>query len=200
MTTVVLACGFGFTNDYWEPFIKKCPWKVRFLNEIIDFPQQQTWIGVGHSLGFFRLNQHIKSFKKLVSLQGFSNFLGYDTRLHAIREVYLKRMIAHFKKNPLIARSDFYEKCDYKGPFPAFPEGYSWDHDLQCLKNEFLLPDIPLFVIGGGKDNVVPMTLLEDNFSHYTHVTLKKIESASHVLGYTHVDEVLDLLRKFIGS
>ena len=73
MKNYLLAHGFGFTNDYWQNLIPLLDGNISFFNDH-NLDDSKTYIGLGHSLGFLKLNNSGLQFESLVALQGFLNY------------------------------------------------------------------------------------------------------------------------------
>ena len=73
MKNYLLAHGFGFNNDYWKNLIPLLDGNIYFLDDP-NLDGSKVYIGIGHSLGFLKLNNSEFKFDALVALQGFLNY------------------------------------------------------------------------------------------------------------------------------
>lgn len=193
-TTYLFCHGFGFKNDYWDNFIKVCdensalhqpffadPAPIyEFLDENFELDERKKYIGIGHSLGFLKLNNlkiqnPTMNLKALVGLQGFLNFCGTDPVKKKIRQRNLDKMIKIFSKDPVNALNFFWKACGYPKEC-AFPSSDSFFDsfpdlsqnklisDLGLMKESFDHCSVPTLIIGSSDDSIVEPSVLLDNF------------------------------------
>ena len=91
MKNYLLAHGFGFTNDYWQNLVPQLNGNIHFLSDP-NLDKEKTYIGIGHSLGFLKLNNSGLKFEALVALQGFLNYCGSSVRMQKIREAGIAKV------------------------------------------------------------------------------------------------------------
>lgn len=205
----VFCHGFGFDATFWNPlrpyFIGADtiyldlgyfdnPCMLIHADDAVDF------IGIGHSLGLMKLMSLGIKFKCLVGLHGFIHFLGFDQQLYRRRERELMHLIKQFTRSPEATLMAFYQRT-----------GVPWDlatrnafnqtpllKDLRSLAHP-MQSNVQLLVLGSNDDKITPPELIEDNFSHHTHVTIHILNHAQHGLGYLKPDVVYKKIRAFSG-
>ncbi|MDR2735457.1 MAG: alpha/beta hydrolase [Puniceicoccales bacterium] len=197
--TFILAHGFGFDHSYWGNFINRLNGqKWMFFKDNLVLDPREKYIGLGHSLGFAKLSNSTLNFDILVGLQCFCNFLGNGEKLRRLRKPHLDRMVSSVHDNPTAHLEQFYNSCG-QGIIPkSKPDTDRLAMDLQMLYNSFLPRQLPTLIIGGTKDEIVPKSLIEDNFRSHSQVTIKYLDLAGHTLGYDLASEVIKTLIEFI--
>ncbi|WP_168464635.1 hypothetical protein [Wolbachia endosymbiont of Ctenocephalides felis wCfeT] len=140
-----------------------------FGEENLNLPSQKdnTFIGIGHSLGLIKLASLNVKFKALIGIQAFVKFLGFDSQLHRERELELKTMMRNFKISSIDTMISFYKRCGIN-----LRNNYSFSHlnkvklmqDLKLLTTTHELPRMPLLILGATDDTIVPPRLIYDNF------------------------------------
>lgn len=197
--TYVLCHGFGFTNDYWDPFIPYLDDKYIFFDEKFKLDSCETYIGIGHSLGFLKLNLSGIRMKALVGLQGFLNFCGNTSPQREILKKNLARIIHSFSQNPKNTLKFFYKLCGY--PQQNIPKKISKEGliaDLELMKQSFSPCTAPILIIGSLQDNVVSKSILEDNFK--PPIVLQFIDGVNHTLGFAKPRETFEIVQHFLKT
>ncbi|MGB2691923.1 MAG: alpha/beta fold hydrolase [Thermodesulfobacteriota bacterium] len=127
---------------------------------------------------------------------------------------YVKRALLGTANYPDNYSSDVLET--YLAPFPT-PESrlalLCWSRDItyderdksypdmeEIEKNLTLFSEIPVLIIWGMLDPVLPVTVLEKWLSIYPHAKVCKIEDASHFLQDDTPEKVITELNKFLSS
>ena len=71
MTNYLLAHGFGFTNDYWQNLVPLLDGNIYFFDDL-DLDKDKTYVGIGHSVGFLKLNNSGLQFDALIACRKFA--------------------------------------------------------------------------------------------------------------------------------
>ncbi len=195
----LLCHGFGFCNDYWKNLIPFLDHEYAFYDKDFTPSTENDYIGIGHSLGFLKLNNSRINFKALIGLQGFLNFCGEEIERKERLQKTLDRMTAKCLLDHKRFLKFFYSLC-----------GYSNSTDLSKIKPEQLLQDLELMrhsythcnaatlIIGSKYDRVVEHAILLDNFENKMNIRLEYINNVNHTLGFHEAKNVFDLIKNFI--
>ena len=180
-------------------------WHTDVGNPVI---QAQTWIGIGHSLGFADLVSANHSWQGLVSLQGFTHFrsaavdscAGTPSRL-------LRLMQKRFSQTPEKVVVEFLEtagfaqdrcKCNAltASGQQALSDGLQRLYDL----NVALPQDVKVLAIASQDDAIVPANLTQYCFSGKPDVELYWLANGSrHALHQHQAQACAALLVKWLG-
>lgn len=160
-------------------------------------------IGIGHSQGYHKLcvlNQKYNFFKldKIVSLEGFSCYLGKLEPMKTIRKFYLDFMKYSYKLAPQLTLSNFMAMCG--APMQALPVNLNQElllEDLQLLYSGVQPPQIPHLVLSSYDDWVIPFNIIEDNFRHLPDVKIIYTFGSGHLLGMKFPKYVSEEIQKF---
>ena len=197
--TYILAHGFGFNNDYWQNLISYLPGKWRFFEPGMSLAGDRKYIGIGHSLGFLKLNNSGLWFDYLVGLQPFLNFCGTDRRLHEFRKQQLDKVISDFKLDAEQFLKNFRCQCGYLGAVALDnPEQLAAEFSLMQLS--YPHNGVKTLVLAGKDDQVVPYSLVIDNFLGIAQVTIDELSGTKHVLGYKKPEAVALKISEFING
>lgn len=194
--TYLLCHGFGFSDDYWENLIPFLDDKYEFFDKHFKINTKKNYIGIGHSVGFLKLNNSGIKFDALIGLQGFLNFCGTVPAQRELLQKNLDRMISFFSKDTESSLKFFYKACGYE---KEIPEKFSKDDlitDLQMMKLSFEHCGAPTLIIGSNEDKIVEKSILEDNFKN--RFQLEFINGVNHTLGFSQPKEVFELIKKFL--
>jgi pimeloyl-[acyl-carrier protein] methyl ester esterase len=159
-----------------------------FFDENFTVDPNKHYIGIGHSLGFQKLNNSDIKFDFLIGLQGFINFCGSNT---IIRKKNLDRMIKMFEKDASWALKIFYDACQYNRPVPKEINKDERIKDLISMKKSYSYCGCSGLIIGSDVDKIVPMSVIEDNFRCIPNVVIKRINGIPHILGFIKADAVV---------
>ncbi|MDR0406465.1 MAG: hypothetical protein LBH38_00035 [Holosporales bacterium] len=198
--TYVLCHGFGFSHTYWRPLVPFLDGESLFFDSSFQAKKNQHYIGVGHSLGFQKLNNSGIKFDFLIGLHGFLNFCGHDAYERKIREQNLNRIIELFQHNPYKTLNMFYKSCQYPDPIPQHIDTNILLSDLQSMKKHSTFCGYPTLIIGSDNDEIVPLSLINDNFLGVKNVTIAEIQNGAHSLGFFKPKEVSIQLKSFINT
>jgi pimeloyl-[acyl-carrier protein] methyl ester esterase len=194
---IYLLChGFGFSNEYWGNLIPLLDGEIAFFDD--DFDKTKRYIGIGHSIGFQKLNNSGIKFDFLIGLQGFINFCGNDPGEGKIRGENIDRMIKMFEADVSQALKLFHNVCRY--PDPVHEKAVckqSLMDDLLSMKKSYEHCGCPTLIIGSGEDEIVTMSLIHDNFQHMGNVIVEEIDGVPHSLGFHKPAEVSEKIKKF---
>jgi pimeloyl-ACP methyl ester carboxylesterase len=65
--------------------------------------------------------------------------------------------------------------------------------DLRSMKRKYeCRRDCPILIIGSDDDEIVPPSILDDNFGDMPNVRLEKINNVSHLLGFKKAEETAE--------
>jgi pimeloyl-[acyl-carrier protein] methyl ester esterase len=196
----LLCHGFGFTDEYWRQLVLLLDGDVAYFDENF-VAYERRYIGIGHSVGFLKLNNSSVTFDCLVGLQGFSNFCGREIEEKRTRERNIDRMIKTYEVDAVRSLKMLYGATGYEGAVPKDVKADELIADLQLMKREYeCRRDCPILIIGSDDDAIVPLTVLDDNFAHVQNAQVKKINGVSHLLGFKKSAEVVTEISKFVAS
>lgn len=198
---VFIFChGFGFDPSFWAPLMpfflnqNVIHWDLGYFGDETRFVLQEdvNYIGIGHSLGFMKLLSLPISYHHLIGLHGFTNFLGNEPTLRALRTREWMSLMMQFKRSPSRTLQHFYQRV---GVTLAL-EGKSLRHsilqnDLQALEQAGALPtSTPVLMLGAQDDWIVPPALIVDNFSNHPNVRIELLNHGQHGLGFLNPETV----------
>ena len=190
---VVYAHGWATSNQFFSPLREQLGFcDSRFFGrdyfhtsctENVSASQVgelARWIGIGHSLGFYRLAQvDLSHCVGLVSIGGFREFCsesGTDPRI-------IRRMIRQLDSNAQTVLEEFVRKSNLV-PFACHSQAH-----IELLKNDLIslsrsdlgeIP-VPVLALAGKSDQIVPRTLVQLQFENpIFHLT------AGHELGWSN--------------
>ena len=214
MMQFVFCHGFGFDIHFWDHLVpyfsqKNCSFidlgYFKCPASPLNF-QEQTIIGIGHSLGLLKLISMYENFNYLIGLNSFVNFLGNDQTLHGIRYRELTALKQSFTKNPVQTLKNFYKRCGVR----QFVNQRMTSHldlnlilsDLEFLKKDYALPPIPTLILTSNDDSVVPKEIIEDNFLRPSspQVQVDIIPNTQHGLGFKKPLEVYEKIMGFLND
>ena len=164
---------FEYPEDYGEDY----------LREIFS---EKTIIGIGHSLGYHKLCDLAQKYdffkmKKIVSIEGFSHYLGKFEPMKCIRKFYLDLMKNNYTFCPGLTLHNFMLMCG--APMLAIPSRLNKKllmDDLDILDSGITPPKIPHLILSSLDDWVIPTHIIEDNFRSLNDVKIhnRRITSA----------------------
>lgn len=177
----IFASGFALDDSFWEPL------KPFFQNHLCEFLNQESnfkfdptesLIGIGHSYGLHRLLRLPLKWHRLIGIKSFIDFLGNENSLYQKRSIEFTAFKNQFLMKPKSTLNKFYKKCNFKpNCMPLYEDALN---DLDALAKPIPLPKTPTLIIGGERDPVVPMELIEDNFMHKNNVRIKFTPCGHH--------------------
>ena len=205
-TTFVFCHGWGYSPKYWEkliPLFKDANTyniNLGYYGErdfdISKIPENS--IAVGHSLGFKKLCEHADKFQALISIQGFTSFLGYDDNLNKTRRKEAMAFAKSVRKSPLETLSYFQESAGVQIEDYNNLNVEPLTLDLNDLIVESTPVTKPTLVLGSENDTVVPKKLLFDNYARIASARLKFYTECRHCLGYLEPEDVYSDIISFI--
>ena len=196
--TYLLCHGFGFTDDYWKNLIPFLDDKYEFWNEDIQKNSTESYVGIGHSIGFLKLNNSIIKFKALVGLQGFLNFCGIDPKQKIVRIKNLDRMMEACAKDSQKFLRFFYKVCGYPERVPHENSSEKLIADLKMMKLSYPHCGVPTLIIGSHEDKIVEPSILEDDFGKDRMIKVDYIDGVLHNLGYSMPKETFEMIKNFL--
>jgi pimeloyl-[acyl-carrier protein] methyl ester esterase len=204
----VFCHGFGFDVDFWKTIRayfaqEECVYLDLgyFGHENFYIPRNVELIGIGHSWGFLRLILMGISFTKLIGLQGFSSFLGFNQQLHARRQRELDIFIRMMNEDPLMALRIFHRRCGVcieNGKLLQLDKTRLLKDLEQLSSTVGLLDGLPICIIGANDDPIVPPDLINDNFAHQKNVEITILERGFHALGLVDCQTVYRKTMEFV--
>ena len=141
---------------------------------------------IGHSLGFAKaLSFSGCTFDKVIGLNAFVNFLGFDSTLRQSRTREYKAFSKNFKDNPKGALVAFQQQIGIHNPICTDYDMDKLRDDLLSLKDTYTLnTNTQYLILQSIDDMVVPVALSLDNFQS-SPATLLFLELIVTVLGIT---------------
>jgi pimeloyl-[acyl-carrier protein] methyl ester esterase len=197
MKNYILAHGFGFTHDYWQHLTPLLDGNIYYFDGK-NMDAGREYIGVGHSLGFLKLNNATLNFSHLIGLQGFLDFCGRKNSLQKIIEPQLDEAIENFSSNPKIALKNFYEMCGYFGDIPGNISRETLLFELKMMKKFYSHCGVKTLILSTSNDVVVPTAIIGDNFSAIDGVSVKILNlEIKHTLGFHGPEIVANEIKQF---
>ena len=209
--------GFGSDYKYWDemlPYFSNCGYVLlseNYFNNPEDYDEKYLkkifkgkWlVGVGHSVGYHKLcdlNQRYDFFnlEKIVSVEGFSRYLGNTEPMRSIRQFYLDFMKNSYTHFPKITLYNFMAMCG--APMMALPSQLNQKllmDDLNLLYSGIESPKIPHLVLSSFDDWVIPFNIIEDNFEKLKDVKIIYTMGSGHLLGMKFPQYVSREIQKF---
>lgn len=216
---LVFCHGFGFDSDFWcnlAPYFKEhdC-----FFFDLGYFSAKETIIApnfkdyqvvaVGHSLGVLKLLKFSSDFKAIISLQGFTNFLGNDPKLHKKRQQEWQQMRTAFNYDPKATMLKFYSRV-FNGSNNELRQKLAAKIDLMNIKklsldlDDLIIPSEAKFnhmlSIASLDDQIVPPILITDNFASSNKVKIVTYNSGGHLLGLVESGLVAQEIKNFLDE
>lgn len=175
------------SENYFEPNSGKSDEKV--LQQLEKLLKDKHTVGVGHSLGYQKLcllqQKHpFVKLDKIVSVCGFSRYLGNDPILRPHRKAPLEMMKNSYAMNTFGTLMWFQMFCGQD--IPIFPSAVNENlllGDLKLLDDGVAPPDIPHLVLSSIDDYIIPFYIVEDNFRRLPDVEILYTENTGHLLG-----------------
>ena len=208
---LVFCHGWALDDHYWDHLR---PYLAAYSSTVLDlgyFDSQKPFeieikaaplVGIGHSLGLIKLASLDLPFKAFIGLNAFMDFLGNAPTLRRHRQRAWDQLAQDFETDPQKTLLSFYQKCGFDEPYTQDIQGLQvakLQHDLNQLRVPIKLPSsIPVLILGSQKDAIVPLFLLEDNFSGQSQVTTRLLPGKSHALGYHQPMMVACLIKDFL--
>lgn len=218
--TFLFFNGFGSDYSYWdnlslyfqdyncvmlsEDYFRqnKCE-DGEILQKLKSLLENKYVIGVGHSIGYQKLcllqqKYDFIKLEKIVSICGFSRYLGNNPLLRPHRKAPLEMMKDSYAVNTLGTLMWFQMICGQSIPF--FPsdidEKFMFD-DLKLLDDGVTSPNIPHLVLSSIDDYIIPFYIVEDNFRKLPDVEILYTEGAGHLLGMKEAAWVYTQIKDF---
>ena len=197
--TYLLCHGFGFNNSYWDNLIPLLDDEYEFFDANFKMSSEKNYVGVGHSLGFLKLNNSGVNFRALVGLQGFLNFCGSEPGHRKILQKNLERMMKECEKNPTRFLKFFHKLCGHDRQFDL--QNFSKENlinDLKIMRNSYKHCGSPTLILGSHEDKIVEDMILKDNFENKKNIRLRYIDGVNHTLGFSKPKETVEAIRHFL--
>lgn len=194
----LLCHGFGFSNGYWDNLLPYLDGEYEFWRDNFIVREGQAYVGIGHSLGFLKLNNSGIKFKALIGIQSFLNFCGNDPVRRKRLQKNLDRMIMQCKRDRDRLLEFFYSLCGYTGAGYTGLNRELLIADLLLMKNRYEHCGCPTLIIGSAGDAVVENWILQDDFAGHSNIKLRYIDHDHHTLGFDRPNEVFELIKGFL--
>ena len=208
--TLLFVHGWAFDASVWTPLraeLQDWPQAVfdagyygALQEPAIDGPV----LAIGHSLGALRLLRGLPAnCLGLVSINGFARFAAGPGFEAGVAPRVLERMSRRLDSDPAAALRDFRRRCDDESGFGE-PRLAPLARDLQALRDEdrrdalAALP-VPLLVLAGADDPIVPATMTQAVFAGRTDMDLQSLEGGGHLLPLTHAPWCAARIRAFLS-
>lgn len=165
-----------------------------------------NYIVTGSMGGLLAMELLPESCKKLVLISSTAKFCadeGYDCGIH---EKILKRMIMQLKRNPEAVLSEFYKNVHFPhsalktNPESSLEElvaGLEYLH-ASDLRGKVLNLSIPVLLLHGTEDRIIPQAASEWLHAHLPNSQLKVFENDGHALPAHHFDAVMNEISRFL--
>lgn len=211
MNIFIFCHGFGFDKNFWQkltPYFSKeeiilLDMGYFYAPENLPPLEEANFIGVGHSLGLTQLLNLPIKFNKIIGLNSFINYLGYDKKLNEQRLRELTLLTKNIVRDPALQLTNFMCACGIAELAEQISSKKINDekllNDLQLLKTPSKLPDMPTLMINSADDIIVPLTLLDDNFKYFKPQKQIIIEDGKHALGWLHPEKIYAEIMSFIN-
>ncbi|MDR1906957.1 MAG: hypothetical protein LBQ03_01940 [Puniceicoccales bacterium] len=197
MKYYLLAHGFALTNDYWKHLVSQLDGKIYYFGDGTIDPNR-AYIGIGHSLGFLKLNNAPFKFSHLIGLQGFLNFCGNRHALRKVIEPKLDAIIQNFEADPTETLKKFYQPYPYLTPAPEILAKKTLLSELKMMKKSYPHCGVPTRVIGTRRDRVIPSAVIRDNFSRKEAISMRILDlNIDHTLGWHSPEIVAHEIKRF---
>lgn len=206
----VFCHGFGFDADFWNnlrPYFSKEDCLFLDLgyfgkeNMHIPIDHDVELIGIGHSIGLMKLIALDVNFTKLIGLQGFINFLGFDQNLNKKRRYELEDLRKAFAFMPKLALSFFYK---HAGASVAKEKLSQINKNKMLNDLDYLATKVEIktstLIIGSKDDVIVTPELINDNFASLAQVEIVMCEKGMHCLGNAQPEFVYQEIMRFVGG
>jgi pimeloyl-ACP methyl ester carboxylesterase len=162
-------------------------------------------VGVGHSLGYAKLCEMHRKYpffklKKIVALEGFSDFLGKSEPMRTVRKASLDYMKLCYTADAVSTLAVFQFMCGK--PFPKIASKINRARlfsDLDMLEESTMPADVPHLILASLDDPVIPFFIVEDNFRNLPEAEIVYTCFASHLLGMRFPKYVQENILKFAG-
>jgi pimeloyl-[acyl-carrier protein] methyl ester esterase len=198
--TYLLCHGFGFSNEYWRNLIPLLDGDIVFFNDNDSLDRNRRYVGIGHSIGFQKLNNSGLEFDCLIGLQGFINFCGSNPSMKNEREANLDHMLRIFTEDAAKGLEFFYRVCKYPGPIPKNIDANILTEDLRSMKESYRHCGCSTLIIGSEQDEIVPLSVIKDNFQNVRNVTVEEISGVPHSLGFHEPEKVFRKIKFFLKN
>lgn len=199
MRNYLLAHGFGFTNDYWKNLIPLLDGNIYFLDDP-KLDGSKVYVGIGHSLGFLKLNNSEFKFDALVALQGFLNYCGSFERIRNIREQNLAKVKNKIIENKKESLKQFRKFCGYQEAIETNIPLRTLIDELKMMENDYTHCGVKTLVIGSSDDVIVPMSIINDNFAPLDNVEIAQLNNGKHALGYLETKTIAETIHKYLAG
>jgi len=165
---------------------------------------------IAHSMGGLLAIEHLpKTCKKLILLSSTACFCATKEYPFGVAKPILRRMIRQFKSEPNQVLNTFFENTHYPDQLPEpqndFPSEKNLLLGLEYLQNTDLRTQIsklsiPVLLLHGTRDQIIPFTASEWLNQHLPNSTLHLFQEAGHALVTHQFDEVKEKIESFLSK
>lgn len=187
---LLFAHGWGFDRHFWEPLTTLLPKWEHVVDDqgyfgetnapVVDGP----CLAVTHSFGTIRLlSAPPPGLIGIVAVNGFERFTAVPGLCEGVPLRVLDHMLRRFSTNPRGVLTEFRKACGSDAPFAeCVPEPLL--ADLCRMRDAApLVPDIPLIVMHGGKDPLLPQKMRDATFSGFAVNRIHPVHRINHTDG-----------------
>lgn len=193
----LLCHGFGFSNEYWSNLVPLLDAEYEFYDDQESYSFEE-YVGIGHSIGFQKLNNSGIKFKALIGLQGFLNFCGGNLSV----QKNIDRMMQSFSQNKSKSLQFFYNVCKFTGSLPqlnSMPIELLLE-DLESMKYSYAHCGCPTLILATDNDPVIARDIVIENFKYLPNIKVEIIAGDHHTLGFVDAEKVADQIKMFLNA
>ena len=226
MIHLVFCHGFGLTPFFWNRLIPQLPLthfkihqldlgyftthQIKAFDKTPPFHPDDTWIGIGHSLGLRKLLDLNLPFNTFLGLNGFIEFIGFYPRIKQIRLRALNQLHYDLERDPIAALRRFHRDIGWT-PINEHDENLvCWD----SLQPERVISELtylttplgaqarqhisrcPIHLFGSPEDIIVPLSLIEAHSHYYPRCIIHTIPHSQHALGWLKSEHIAHHIRE----
>ncbi len=193
----VLSHGFGFDHNYWGSLIPLLDSDYIFFDKINTIDKNVNYVGIGHSVGFQKLNNSHIPFKALIGLQGFIDFCANDAeRIAVLNQVESLLQSSSIEK----FLPFFYKACGYVGEVDAKYDKNDLLQDINEMRTSYKYCDVPGLILYSHDDKIVSYDVINNNFSKEQNVDIRCLDNCSHSMGYVNAAMCAQQINMFLRN
>lgn len=164
--------GWGFDRHFWEPVCALLPNHEHLFEDRGYFgnPLQPhidgPFLAVTHSLGAMRvLSEGRPGLTGIMAINGFDRFSARSGR-EGIALRVIDRMLRRFNQDPAAVLSEFRTRCGCEAEFGPLDLAPLHEDLLRLRDGEAPTPHVPVTVLQGSQDPLMPHGMRESVFPH----------------------------------
>jgi len=195
--TIIFSPGFGCHEQLYQEFLKEFEdFDIIFWNHGYFGKKSKKLvagsIGIGHSLGFYKILEDKQFFKAVISLAGFFDFLSGSKK----RYLELNGLKEKFESSPHEGLDTFYKFMGLDQKTPSISCQKTLLNDLNLLYGfQASKIDQPLLALQAKDDPIVTHAVFEKNFKEHRSVYL---ESGGHLFFKKEPALVANYIKNFL--